>query len=272
MTLTTEQLAEFMSTAVEAARRGAEVLESWRGRFVVREKGRADLVSEADEGSQKAIREFLLGKYPQHQFLGEEECVGKSVDAVRPPAGAPPTWVVDPLDGTSNNVHDIPMYCVSIGLVVDGRPVVGVVFDPRINETFTAALGCGAFLNGKPMKVSSIPTVSQAMLATGFPADMQRHLRNLEVWKRLAGESQSIRRTGSTALNLAYVAAGRFDGYWGFDNYAWDVAAGAVLITEAGGTVTSASGSDFDPFRADMLATNGHIHAELMPVIASPLQ
>jgi len=267
MNATPTQLSDFTSAAVEAARLGAEVLESWRGRFVAREKARADLVSEADEASQKVIRDYLLARYPKHHFLGEEESVGKTVDAVRPPAGSPPTWVVDPLDGTSNYVHDIPAYCVSIGLVTDGQPVVGVVFDPRIVETFKAAKGCGAFLNDKPMTVSHVKSVSGAMLATGFPANLERHMRNLEVWKRLAGESQSIRRTGSTALNLAYVACGRFDGYWGYDNYAWDVAAGAVLVAEAGGQVTTADGATFDPFRADMLATNGLIHAELMPSI-----
>lgn len=267
MNPTPAQLAEFTDAAVEAAKRGAAILESWRGRFVIREKSRADLVSEADEASQKAVREYLLGRFPQHHFLGEEDCVGKAVDAVRPPAGAPPTWVVDPLDGTSNYVHDVPMYCVSIGLVIAGKPVAGVVLDPRLGETFTAAKGCGAFLNGKPMKVSAIRTVADAMLSTGFPANLERHMRNLEVWKRLAGTAQSIRRTGSTALNLAYVACGRFDGYWGYDNYAWDVAAGAILVAEAGGRVTAANGSEFDPFRADMLATNGAIHEELTPTI-----
>jgi myo-inositol-1(or 4)-monophosphatase len=267
MNATPAQLTDFLAGAVEAAKRGAAILESWRSKFSVREKGRADLVTEADVASQKAVREYLLGRFPDHQFLGEEDCVGKTVDSVRPAPGAPPTWVVDPLDGTSNYVHDVPMYCVSIGLQIDAKPAVGVVFDPRLNELFTAAAGQGAFLNGKPMKVSTIGSVRDSMLATGFPANLERHLRNLEVWKRLAGEAQSIRRTGSTALNLAYVAAGRFEGYWGYDNYAWDVMAGSVLITEAGGRVTAADGSAFDPFHADMLGTNGHIHAELNSAI-----
>lgn len=267
MNRTPEQLSKFLDAAVEAAKRGAAVLESWRARFVVREKGRADLVTEADEASQKTVRECLLGHFPDHHFLGEEDSVGKAVDAVRPAPDSPPTWVVDPLDGTSNYVHDVPMYCVSIGLVIEGRPVLGVIYDPRMGELFTATAGAGAFLNGKPMRVSSVAGVRDSMLATGFPANLERHLRNLDVWKRMAGEAQAIRRTGSTALNLAYVACGRFDGYWGYDNYAWDVAAGAVLVAEAGGRVTAAQGEPFDPFRADMLATNGTIHEELQAAI-----
>ena len=267
MDATPPQLAEFLDAAVEAARRGAAQLESWRKRFAVREKARADLVTDADNASQQAVRECLLGRFPDHSFVGEEDAVGKAVDAVRPRAGAPPTWVVDPLDGTSNYVHDVPAYCVSIGLVIDARPVVGVILDPRMGETFTAAAGQGAFLNGEPMRVSPVGRVRDGMLATGFPANVERHLRNLDVWKRLAGEAQSIRRTGSTALNLAYVAAGRFEGYWGYDNYAWDVMAGAVLVAEAGGKVTAADGGPFDPFRSDILATNGRVHDELREAV-----
>lgn len=265
--LSVGELRTWLEAGVEAARRGAAVLESWRGRFQIREKAWADLVSEADEASQQTIREFLLSEFPQHRFLGEEDCVGKSGAEIRPPADAPPTWVVDPLDGTSNYCHDVPMYCVSIGLLVGGEGVLGVVHDPRLGETFTAARGMGAYLNGQRIRVSGIRRLSEAMLATGFPANVERHLRNLEVWRRLAGRAQSIHRTGSTALNLAYVACGRFDGYWGHDNYPWDVMAGAVLIEEAGGRVTNADATPFDPFRPDMLATNGLIHDELAPSV-----
>lgn len=261
------RLPEYLAAAVDAARTGAAVLESWRGRFNIREKARADLVSEADQASQDAVKAFLLGRFPEHQFVGEEESFGKTIEQTRPAPGGAPAWVVDPLDGTANYVHDVPAYCVSIGLVAAGRPVVGVIYDPRLDEMFAAAAGHGATLNGKPMRVSSIATVRDGMIATGFPSNYERQLRNLEVWRTVSSEAQSLRRNGSTALALAYVACGRFDGYWAFDNWAWDVAAGFTLVTEAGGTATALDGGPPDPFRHDSLVTNGLIHAELAALV-----
>jgi myo-inositol-1(or 4)-monophosphatase len=264
------QLAEFLSVAVEAARRGAAELESWRSRFSFREKSRADLVTDADHASQKVVKETLLAAFPGHLFVGEEECVGKSAEETRPPAGAPPVWVVDPLDGTANYVHDVPAYCVSIGLWAGGKPVVGVIHDPRMNEVFTAAAGLGAFLNGKPIKVSSVAKLGDGMISTGFPASHAAHARNLEAWAKVIAHAQTLRRTGSTALNLAYVAAGRFDGYWAYDNWAWDVMAGAALVAEAGGQLSTADGRAFDPFRPDLIATNGRFHPELLAALTGP--
>jgi myo-inositol-1(or 4)-monophosphatase len=270
--MTRNQLAAFLSTAVDAARRGAAELERWRAKFSVKEKSRADLVTDADHASQKVVKEALLAAFPDHLFLGEEDAVGKSPEDTRPPAGAPPVWVVDPLDGTSNYVHDVPAYCVSIGLWAGGKPVVGVIHDPRMNEVFTAAAGLGAFLNGKPLRVSMVAALRNAMVSTGFPASYQKQLRNLDAWCKVSAHAQSLRRTGSTALNMAYVAAGRFDGYWAYDNFAWDVMAGAVLIAEASGTLTTADGQPFDPFRADLVATNGRIQAELLGVLLASNQ
>ena len=252
-----------LAVAVEAARAGAAQLEDWRKRFQVREKSRADLVTDADHASQAAVKDVLLTRFPHHLFLGEEECVGKTIDDTRPAANAPPVWIVDPLDGTSNYVHDVPAYCVSIGLWANGQAVVGVIYDPRLNEMFTAAKGHGAFLNGNPIRVSSTASVRDSLLATGFPAGWAKQQRNLGAWQRLSEHAQALRRTGSTALNLAYVAAGRFDGYWAYDNWPWDVTAGAALVSEAGGVVTTADGALFDPFRTDMLATNSLIAKEL---------
>ncbi|MBA4190303.1 MAG: inositol monophosphatase [Planctomycetaceae bacterium] len=262
-----KQLARFLSVAVEAAKRGAAELESWRSRFKVTEKFRADLVTDADHASQKVVKETLLAAFPDHLFLGEEECVGKSPEETRPPADAPFVWVVDPLDGTANYVHDSPAYCVSIGLFAAGKPAVGVIHDPRMNEVFTAATGLGAFLNGQPMRVSTVETLADGMLSTGFPANYTKAVNNLKTWAKLMEHAQSLRRTGSTALNLAYVAAGRYDGYWAHDNYAWDVMAGAVLVAEAGGSLTTIDGLPFDPFRPDILATNGRFHAEMLATI-----
>lgn len=262
-------LPDCLETAVVAARRGAEILESWRKRFRVKEKARADLVTEADVASQQAVREILLGRFPDHAFLGEEDSVGKTHAETRPATGAAPTWVVDPLDGTANYVHDIPAYCVSIGLWAGERPVVGVIYDPRLNELFTAAYGLGAFLNGEPIRVSEAATLRDSLLSTGFPADWTQQQRNLRAWQTLSEHAQGLRRTGSTALNMAYVAAGRHDGYWCYDNWAWDVMAGAVLVTEAGGAITSVTGGPFDPFQADLIATNGKIQAELLATLTA---
>jgi myo-inositol-1(or 4)-monophosphatase len=264
--VTDGNLREWLRLAEEAARLGAAKLEEWRTKFSVREKARADLVTEADFASQVAVRSHLEGAFPTHGFLGEEEAPG--VIRGRLAATAPPTWIVDPLDGTANYVHDVPFYCVSIGLMVGGELVVGVIFDPRQNELFAAAKGLGATLNGKSIAVSSIPKLGQALLSTGFPPDPKAQERNLAVWRVFSQHAQALRRTGSTALNMAFVAAGRFDGYWGFDNHVWDVAAGVVLVTEAGGKVSRADGSALDPFLTDLVATNGQLHRDMIACLA----
>lgn len=253
-------LAIYLDAAKEAAQRGAAVLEQWRRRFAVREKGRADLVTEADLESQRAVVAFLSQRFPDHAFLGEEDDCQLS----RPGTDAPPTWIIDPLDGTTNYVHDFPFYCVSIGLQLAGQLVVGVVFDPLRRELYAAARGRGAWLNGRRLTVSRISRLDEALLATGFPPDLCGHEQTLDWWRALSFQAQSLRRTGSTALNLAYVAAGRFDGYWAFDNHVWDIAGGVVLVEEAGGTVTQVNGSPLDPYLPDTLASNGSLHPALV--------
>ncbi len=255
-----QPLADWRSAAEEAARLGADQLESWRTKFSVREKGRADLVTEADHASQKAIRAFLDARFSTLGFLGEED-PGAKAGLVDPKV---PTWIVDPLDGTANYVHDVPAYCVSIGLLHAGELIVGAIYDPRQDEMFSAATGLGATLNGKPMTVSGVTTLVSALLSTGFPPDPDCQERNLAQWRTFSYEAQALRRTGSTALNLAYVAAGRFDGYWAFDNFAWDIAAGVVLVREAGGLATRANGSTLDPFQPDIVAGNRPIHAAML--------
>jgi myo-inositol-1(or 4)-monophosphatase len=251
-----------------AARRGGAELEQMRTTFAVREKGRNDLVTDADVAAQRAVRNHLLSAFPDHGFLGEEDVAPAAPGEPRPEPrvanDAPPTWIVDPLDGTTNYVHDLPAYCVSIGLYVAGALVVGVIFDPRQNELFSAAHGQGATLNGRPIRVSTVATVAEALLATGFTPNPIAQANALRWWEYLSFHAQSLRRTGSTALNLAYLAAGRFDGYWAFDNYPWDMAAGAVLVREAGGQVARVDGTPFDPFKPDIAISNGHIQAELL--------
>jgi myo-inositol-1(or 4)-monophosphatase len=257
--MSTEGLSGLLSSAQEAARCGATVLEKWRTRFRVREKGRADLVTEADLESQQAIRDFLAARHPGHAFLGEEDRTHS-----RPGPDAPPTWIVDPLDGTTNYVHDCPWYCVSIGLQVAGELVVGVVYDPTRQEMFSAAQGQGAWLGEQRLRTSRIDRLDEALLATGFPADIRGREQTLEWWRLFSFRAQSLRRTGSTALNLAYVAAGRFDGYWAFDNHVWDIAGGVVLVREAGGVVANVDGDAFDAYRADTVASNGPLQNAIL--------
>jgi myo-inositol-1(or 4)-monophosphatase len=262
-----EALTEYREAASAAARRGAAVLEEWRNRFQVREKGRADLVTEADVASQQAIRTFLQERFPAHGFLGEEDPGAEK----RPGPEAPPTWIVDPLDGTTNYVHDCPLYCVSIGLEVAGELVVGVVLDPARDELFEAARGQGAWLvtaaGRRRLETTRTDRLEQALLATGFPPDLRGQERTLEWWRYFSLRTQSLRRTGSTAMNLAYLAAGRFDGYWAFDNHVWDVAGGVVLVREAGGTITNVDGTPFDPYTPDGLASNGPLHPVLLEAL-----
>jgi myo-inositol-1(or 4)-monophosphatase len=257
---TTDPLLDYLETAKEAARRAAGVLEDWRPRFRVREKARFDLVTEADVESQRTIRALIHERHPDHAFLGEEE--GPSEKALA--SDAPPTWIVDPLDGTTNYVHDCPLYCVSIGLQIAGELVVGVVFDPSRNELFFAAKGHGAWLNERRLQTSRVERLDQSLLSTGFPPDLKGHEFTLDWWRYFSLRAHSLRRTGTTALNLAYVACGRFDGYWAFDNHVWDVAGGAVLIREAGGTITNVDGTPYDPFTPDAVASNGPLQAALL--------
>src|SRR5438445_4659347 len=180
------QLRNLLGAAKEAALRAAVILEDWRRRFSVREKARFDLVTEADLASQKTIYDFLGKRFPDHEFLGEEDLTAKP----RPGADAPPTWIVDPIDGTTNYVHDCPLYCISIGLQVAGEMVVGVIFDPPHNELFRAALGHGAWLNDRRLRTSRIDRLDQALLSTGFPADPTAQGRSLDWWRYFSGRAQ----------------------------------------------------------------------------------
>jgi myo-inositol-1(or 4)-monophosphatase len=253
-------LRDYLDAATTAAHRAADVLESWRHKFAVREKGRFDFVTDADVASQKAIYEYLLGRFPNHEFLGEEDAPTHR----RPALDAPPTWIVDPIDGTTNYVHDCPFYCVSIGLQIAGDLVVGVVFDPSRSEMFAGAMGLGATVNGRPLRTSKADTIEQALIATGFAPDLRGHELALDWWRHFSFHAQSLRRTGSTALNMAYIAAGRFDAYYAFDNHVWDVAGATVLIREAGGKVSNVDGTPYDAYTADALATNGPLHEALV--------
>lgn len=257
----TSELTELAQIAEEAARLGGEVLREWAEKFTVSEKGPADLVTEADIASQTAIHDFIHARYPTHDFLGEEGLSKTS-------GGSGFRWIIDPLDGTSNYVHRFPYYAVSIGVEHRGELVVGVIYDPNRDELFAAVRGGGAVLNGLPIRVSRFSPLSQAMVIASFPpgvrADSPAMLRFLKVLPH----AQTIHRSGSSALNLAYVAAGRLDGYWSTSLKPWDMAAGIVLVREAGGRITKLDGSPIDHYVQSLLATNGtRVHDELLTLM-----
>jgi len=232
-------MSEFVSVCEAAARAGGAVLCDWLGRFAVREKGPSDLVTEADLASQEAIRAVVLQHFPQHGFVAEE-------GAEEIPPGQEFCWVVDPLDGTTNYVHQVPHYAVSVALTQRGRAIAGAIYEPLQQECYTAALGGGARLNGRSIHTSRVDELSQALVAASFPAKVERNSVEIDQFVAALLACQAVRRTGSAALNLAYVAAGRFDAFWAMTTKAWDVAAGVLLVEEAGGTVTDLEGGAFD--------------------------
>ena len=253
---------KYLGICEEAARAGGKVLLDWMGRFSVREKGPADLVTEADEASQATIRTIVLDAFPDHAFLAEEG------NAPAPRRGSGYRWIVDPLDGTTNYVHGLPHFAVSIGLEHGGEMLAGVVFDPLANECFSAAAGQGAFCAGKRLRVSAAHDVSQALVAIGLPTGVRADSKEIRTMTNLITRSQGMRRMGSTALNLSYVAAGRLDACWCTGAKAWDVAAGVLLVREAGGQVSAADGGRLDIDRPDFLASATlELHQQLLAIL-----
>lgn len=250
---------EFLQAAEEAARLGGQVLRSWAPRFSVQEKSRANLVTEADHASQQAIFDFLARRYPQHSFLGEE---GLTHDH----PGAAFRWIIDPLDGTTNYVHGFPYFCVSIGLEHEGELVMGTVYNPSTEEMFLAAKGRGATLNRKPIRCSRLDRLADAMVIASLPTATDPQDPAVQRFLKVLGKAQTVQRTGSAALNLAHMAAGRIDAFWSTSLFPWDMAAGVVLVREAGGHVTQLDGSQFDVNTPSLLAANGiAVHGELQP-------
>lgn len=217
-----------------------------------------DLVTQADHESEAAIRDLIAARHPEHVVLGEEQGQDKE-GAFR--------WIVDPLDGTVNYAHGFPFYAVSIGLEVHGEVVLGVVLDTARGELFTATKGGGAYLNGRPIRVSTRSTLVGSLLATGFPYDVNKDTENLTYFQRALTKGLMVRRPGAAALDLAYVAAGRLDGFWEVKLNPWDVAAGWLIITEAGGQVTGLQGEEYRLGNRYLVASNGLIHQPLLDTI-----
>ena len=250
-------MAEELEAALEAARRAGEVLrEGFGAHHRVRYKGEVDIVTEIDERAEEVIREALLGAYPSYSMLAEEggETAGEG-DA---------RWIVDPLDGTTNYAHGLPLFAVSIALEKAGEVVAGVVHDPMRQETFVAERGRGARLNDESIGVSETDDLVRALVVTGFPYDREEVPAAIDLFGRLSMRTQSMRRLGSAALDLCYVAAGRLDAYYERGGYAWDVAAGSLLIEEAGGKITDYKGRPFEMEGKEVIASNGLLHPKLI--------
>jgi len=253
---------DFLRTAEEAARLAGQVLRSWSSKFTVREKSRANLVTEADTAAQQAIHDFIRKRYPQHSFLGEE---GLEIHS----AHSPYRWVIDPLDGTTNYVHGFPYYAVSIGLQQDGRLIAGAVYNPVADEMFLAMEGEGATLNLQPLRCSAVNQLSESLVIASLPVATQRDDPAVQRFLRVLGHAQTVQRTGSAALNLASVAAGRIEGFWSTSLKPWDMAAGVLIVQEAGGRVSRVDGKPFQLEVPDLLATNGTaVHGELSQLLS----
>ena len=255
----------YRDTAIQAARAGGAVLQQWSRRFTVREKGPANLVTEADFASQETIVSIIRSQFPDHGFLGEEE-----LDQA--PTGQPFRWIIDPLDGTSNYVHGFPYFAVSIGLARAEELLVGVVYDPTRDEMFVAQRQKGAWLNGDKLIGSHVQDLSKAFVVASLPSAVDADHASVARLLRVLPRAQTVQRTGSAALNLVYVACGRIDAFWSTSLKPWDVAAGSLIVTEAGGRMTTTGGSSFDINVPDLLASNGSpIHQQLVDLMNEPL-
>jgi len=258
---------EYLKTCEDAARAGGAVLVRLFGRVTAEEKRPADLVTAADLASQEAIARVLLDAFPDHGFLGEEEMA--NVPAATNPSADAPRWIVDPLDGTTNYAHGVPFFSVSVALEHQGELLVAVVFDPLSGEAFTAAAGRGARLGGPPLHTSGVASLSAALAAGGFPPGVTQEAPDVRAFLLALPRFQALRRTGSAALNLAYVAAGRFDAAWSFSARTWDIAAGALLVREAGGVVTGPRGAPFDLCAGSTVAVaNSRLNEEIQRLLA----
>ena len=251
----------YLQVAIAAAKEAGRVQMLHLGHsHRVEYKGDIDLVTVVDKLSEKAIVERITAAFPDHDLLAEETLFEKK--------GSPWKWIIDPLDGTTNYFRGYPCFCVSIGLEVDGEVELGVVYNPVLDELFHAERGGGAFLNGKPISVSRVNDLNRSFLCTGFPYDVREYADfYLRYFREFIIRSFGIRRPGSAAIDLSYLAAGRFDGFWELKLHPWDVAAGSLIITEAGGKVTDFKGGLFGIYSGEMLASNGLIHEEMLEVI-----
>ena len=255
-------MTEAVSVAIDAARAAGRILQERRGRLgEVRSKGAAgDFVTEVDLLCEQEIITRIKKYFPDHAILAEESGAAAGASANK--------WVIDPLDGTLNYSHDYPCYCVSIALESAGEVVVGVVYNPCLDELFVAEKGKGARMNDRTISVSPVPLLKESLLVTGFtPKMVGTRDNNLDHFCHFMQSCQAVRRPGSAAMDLCYTAMGRFDGFWEIGLHPWDMAAGVLLMHEAGGTVTRLDGSPFSIYDRQILASNGRVHQEMVAVL-----
>jgi|SRR5271157_2416838 len=248
--------------AVDLARRAGVLLkEKFNQKHEIHYKGEINLVTEADKMSEDLIIAAISQKFPDHGILSEESPAIEGSGNMR--------WIIDPLDGTTNYAHGFPVFCVSIALESDGDVVLGVIYDPMREELFSAIRGKGAYLNDRKITVSSEKNISRSLLATGFPYDIRDSKENnLDYFNLMAMNVQAIRRAGAAALDLAYLAAGRFDGFWELKLKPWDTAAGCLMVEESGGAVSDLFGKKWDIYSPHVLASNGLIHKKMIKVLS----
>jgi myo-inositol-1(or 4)-monophosphatase len=253
---------DYLETAMDLCRAAGDILDYYAGREkLVEFKGQANLVTIADKKSEELIISGILDRYPSHSILAEESGVTQP--------GATIQWIIDPLDGTTNFAHGYPFYCVSIAVEEMGEVRCGAVYDPVRQEMFTASRGGGAYCNGERLRVSDVHRLSQALLITGFPYNFRESLETIiDQFRNFLVASQAVRRGGSAALDLCYVAAGRLDGFWELNLQAWDTAAGRIILEEAGGRVTDFRGGPFSVYGKEILASNGLLHDEMLAALA----
>jgi myo-inositol-1(or 4)-monophosphatase len=251
-----------LTTAIEAVVRAGKLqMEHFGGDMQIDKKGTIDLVTDVDVAVERMFRDLIAQRFPDHQVLAEEMGGAASV----PPG---PCWVFDPIDGTTNFAHGIPIFCASLALEIDGIPEVAAVFDPNRQELFTAERGGGAFLNGRRLRVSRAASLVDAVLVTGFPYDVHGRVDEIVgLFGAFVGQARAVRRLGSAAIDLCYVAAGRMDAFWESDLKPWDVAGGALIVAEAGGRVSNMDGTAFSSRRPHVLATNAELHEPMLDVI-----
>ncbi|MCK4385691.1 MAG: inositol monophosphatase [candidate division Zixibacteria bacterium] len=260
---------EFKKIAVQAALKGGEILNEHRGKVKhIGYKGEVNLVTEVDKISEETILKIIKKNFTDHAILTEESEGKKSKSTYK--------WIIDPLDGTTNYAHDFPMYCVSVALEKDGEIILGVVYNPNLDELFVAEKGNGAIFSegfrGHKLKrkisVSQTAELSQSLLATGFPYDIRKSkIDNLDHFANFYKKAQAVRRGGSAALDLCYLAMGRFDGFWELKLSPWDMAAGKLMVEEAGGRVTDFLGGQFNIYLKEILGSNGKIHQQMIEIL-----
>jgi myo-inositol-1(or 4)-monophosphatase len=255
----------YLNVAVEIAREsGALLAELSRQPREISYKRKSDIVTDADRRSEVMILERLRGHFPGHAIVAEESGARKT--------GSDYCWYVDPLDGTTNFAHGFPVYCVTLALAYRDEVIAGVVYDPNREELFAAERGAGATLNSQRISVSQTADLAESLLGTGFPPFASNHDLNLQFFFKLTHLSHGIRRAGAAALDLCSVAAGRFEGFWELKLNPWDKAAGSLLVTEAGGTVTDLTGGPFSLHRDEIFASNGLIHETMLEVFSEILE